>query len=459
MTTMPPGPRGWETFGFFGGGSAAGVVRFFERMARTHGPVSAFRLLNARIYLIDEPDLIAEILVRRQHDFVRDTGATLLRELVGDGLLTSEEPRHRERRRMLQPAFHRAQIATYAQAMVAESVRLGDRWAAQTTIDIAAEMRRLSLSIVGSALFGADLNGGAARIVDVLTRVIRKSAVLAPLLSLAEPLARAYRRRWPTGPGIFDSERRELDAIVAPVVARRRAANGNDIISLLLAQRDESGAPLSDEDIQNEAVTIVLAGHETTATALTWAWYLLALHPAAADTMFDEIDRVIGDRLPVAADVEALRYTAAVFNETLRLYPPAVAFGRRPIADMTLGGYVIPRGSSVFVSPYITQRNPRWFNEPGLFRPERWMDAATVRPKFAYFPFGGGAKMCIGESFSKLEGVLALATLARRFRLERSDLRPVGIAPGAALRPDRPIFMQPVARAARYDVGRLTQVP
>ena len=442
--TMPPGPRGRQTLGFFGGGSSAGVVRFFERMARTYGPVSGFHLLRARIYLIDEPDLIADILVRRQHEFVRDTGATLLRELVGDGLLTSEEPRHRQRRRMLQPAFHRAQIATYARAMVDESAAVAARWAGQQAVDIAAEMRRLTLGVVGSALFGTDLGASAAGVADVLARVIRKGAVLAPLLALTEPLAQAYRRRWPAGPGIFGAERRELDAIVAPVIARRRADGGSDIISLLLAQRDESGAALSDDDIRNEAVTLVLAGHETTATALTWAWYLLARHPAAAKTMADEIDGAIGDRLPTIADIEALPYTSAVFNETLRLYPPAVAFGRRPIADITLGGYHIPRGSSVFVSPYVTQRDARWFAEPDAFLPERW--AGPAPPKFAYFPFGGGAKMCIGESFSKLEGVLVLATLARRFQLELIGPQAVDIAAGAVLRPSRPIRMRPVAR-------------
>jgi cytochrome P450 len=446
---MPPGPRGWATLGFFGAGSAAGILSFLTETSRRYGPVAGFRMLNARIYIIDEPALIEEILVRRQHSFVRDTGATLLRELVGDGLVTSEEPRHRERRRMLQPAFHRGQIATYAGTMVSESVRLADDWAARLSggegIDIGLEMRRLTLAVVGSALFGADMHATADGVAAVLRRVAKKAAFIAPLLALCEPLILAYRRRFPAGPSLFfRAERRELEAIIAPIVARRRAAGGRDIVSLLLAERDERGAALSDDDLRNEVVTLVLAGHETTATALTWAWYLLAKHPAVAAKLEAEVDEVLGARDPTLDDVAQLPYTAAVLRETLRLYPPALAFGRRPIADVTLGGYLIPRGSSIFVSPYITQRNPRWFPDPDAFIPERW--AAAEPPKFAYFPFGGGAKMCIGEPFSNLEGVLVLATLARRLQLRLVSDDAVGIAPGATLNPDRPIVMRPEPR-------------
>lgn len=445
--TMPPGPRGRQTLGFFGGGTAAGVLAFLTETSRRYGPVAGFRIFNTHIYVIDEPALIEEILVRRQHLFVRDTGATLLRELVGDGLLTSEEPRHRERRRMLQPAFHRAQIAGYATAMIAEAARTADDWATRSSVDVAVEMRRLTLAVVGTALFGADMRAGADAVAAVLARVTRKAARIAPLLALCEPLLVAYRRRFPAGPSVlFRRERRELEAVVAPIVAQRRVAGGRDIVSLLLTERDERGAALSADDVRNEVVTLVLAGHETTATALTWAWHLLATHPAVAAKLRAELDAVLGDRDPTLDDVPRLIYTAAVFSETLRLYPSAVAFGRRPVADVTLGGYLIPRGSSVFLSPYITQRNPRWFVDPDAFDPERWFAPAPL--KFTYFPFGGGAKMCIGESFSKLEGVLVLATLARRLDLRSSDDAAVGIAPGATLRPDRPIIMEPTPRAA-----------
>ncbi len=442
---MAPGPRGWQTLGFFGGGSAGGVLAFLTDVSRRYGPVAGFRLFNARIFIVDEPDLIEEILVRRQHEFVRDTGATLLRELVGDGLLTSDEPRHRERKRMLAPAFHRAQIAGYATTMVAHASRLADEWTGSPSIEIGTEMRRLTLGIVGAALFGADMQTAADAVAVVLRRVAKRAAIIAPLLALCEPLVLAYRRRFPAGPSLFfGAERRALEAVIAPIVAQRRVAGGRDIVSLLLDQRDEHGAALDDDDLRNEVVTMVLAGHETTATALTWAWYLLATHPAIAQTLWRELDAVLGDRDPTLADIARLPYTTAVFTETLRLYPPALAFGRRPIADIELGGYAIPRGSSIFVSPYITGRNARWFADPTAFDPNRW--ATATPPKFAYFPFGGGAKMCIGDSFSKLEGTLVLATLARRFRLDLADTAAVGIAPGATLRPDRPIVLRPVMR-------------
>lgn len=444
---MPPGPRGLQTLGFLGGGSSGGIVTFLVETSRRYGPVAGFRLLGARIYIIDEPALIEEILVRRQHSFVRDTGATLLRELVGDGLVTSEEPQHRERRRMLQPAFHRAQIATYADAMVSEARRAANDWSAREHIDMGAEMRRLTLAVVGSALFGTDMGASADAVAAVLQRVAKKGAPIAPLLALCEPLVQWYRRRFPRGPSLFfGSERRALDRVIAPIVAQRRAKGQRDIVSLLLAERDERGAALDADDLRNEVVTLVLAGHETTATALSWAWYLLATHPAAARALREELDRVLGDRDPVLGDVAQLTYTSAVFTEALRLYPPALAFGRRPVADVTLGGYTIPRGSSIFMSPYVTQRNPRWFPEPDAFIPERWMNATP--PKFTYFPFGGGAKMCIGESFSKLEGVLVLATIARRLDLSLVDASsPIGVAAGATLRPDRPMLMRAVARA------------
>lgn len=444
---MPPGPRGWKTLGFLRP-SADGVIAFLTQTSRRYGPVAGFRVLGARVYVIDEPALIEEILVRRQHEFVRDTGATLLRELVGDGLVTSEEPRHRERRRMLQPAFHRAQIATYAGSMVSEAVHLADGWSARPNVEIAAEMRQLTLAVVGAALFGTDMRARADDVAGVLRRVIEKGSRVGPLLAFGEPLIAAYRRRFPRRPSLFfGRERRELEAIIAPIVAQRRTDGGRDIVSLLLTERDEHGAALSDDDVRNEVVTLVLAGHETTATALTWAWYLLATHPAAAAKLHAEVDAVLGDRDPTLDDVARLRYTSAVFSETLRMYPPAMAFGRRPIADVRLGGYTIPRGSSIFLSPYITQRNPRNFADPEAFVPERWFGEPPA--KFTYFPFGGGAKMCIGEPFSKLEGVLVLATLARRVQLALLGDATVGIASGATLRPDRPIRMQPRPRTNR----------
>jgi cytochrome P450 len=444
---LPPGPRGSATLGFFGIGSGGSRLRFLAATARAYGPISSFRVLNKRVCLVEDPALIEEILVRRQHGFGPGTGRMLLRELLGNALVTSEEPLHRQRRRMMQPAFHRAQIASYAEVMTREAGHAADAWSTRPVIDVGSQVRRLTLAVVGSALFGADMHQSAGPLAAVVARVVKKFTPLMLLNVLSEPLFRAYRTEFSGAPRlIFGSEREELEQIIAPLIARRRATRGNDILSLLLVARDESGDPLADEDIRNEVVSLVLAGHETTATALTWAWYLLATHPHVVRKLEAELDTVLGERDPSLDDIPQLTYTAKVFTETLRLYPPASWIERRPVETVDVGGYRLPRGTITFLSPYITQRNERWFPDPDAFEPDRWDTAAP--PKFAYFPFGGGAKMCIGESFAKVEGVLVLATIARRMRLELIDRKPVGIAPGVALRPDRAMLMRPVSRAS-----------
>lgn len=443
----PPGPRGRKALGFFGAGSLGGMLAFFENTAKEYGPLASFRILNKRIYLIDDAELIQELLVIRQHEFIRDAGATLGRELVGDGLLTREEPLHKERRRVLQPAFHREQIASYATIMTAECERLSREWQGKESIDIRMEMRRLTLSIVGVTLFGADFSDSADYIAQILQRVARRGVWLAPLITFLEPLVIQYRRINPHGRSLFfPRERKELEGIVAPIIEQRRGGQARDVLSLILNQA-EGEKPLTNEDVQNEVVTFVLAGHETTASALTWTWYLLAQHPEKSERLSSELDDVLGGRSPQFGDVPRLPYTMNVFKEAMRLYPPALLFARRPKNDIDFAGYRIQRGESMFISPYITQRNGRYFERPDSFEPERW-ENSTV-PKFAYFPFGGGAKMCIGEPFARLEGVLALATLAQNWTLERDTQEPIGIAGGALLNPDQSIMMHPRSRFAQ----------
>jgi cytochrome P450 len=441
----PPGPRGREVLGFFGRGSAQGTILFLEQTARRYGPLSYFRILNQRIYLVDDADLINEILVTRQHSFVRDNGATVLRELVGDGLLTRDEPRHRERRRILQPAFHRAQIESYAEFMISESERFSRELREGEPVNINQAMKQLTLSIVGSALFGSDFRESATRVAEVIQRVIRRFTWIGPTSALIEPVIVLYRRAFPRGPSLFfHAERKELERIVEPILRERRTAQRRDMLSLLLGERDDSDRPLSDEDVRNEIITLVLAGHETTATALTWTWYLLARHPEIEKKLHAELDAVIGDRDVTFDDLSRLTYTSTVFKEAMRLYPPAMAFGRRPNTTVELGGYTIPKGSTIMLSPYITQRNGRYYPEPLQFRPERWVDFSA--PKMAYFPFGAGAKMCIGEGFARMEGALVLAMLARAWRFRPITDQVSGIGPGLVLRPDRPILLKPFRR-------------
>jgi cytochrome P450 len=445
MSRLPPGPGLRGTADFVARASRGGLLPFFVELATRYGPVSSFPLGPQRIVLVDEPALVEEILVTRQHEFVRDTGATLLRELVGEGLLTTDDPAHLARRRLMQPAFHRARVARYAETIVAETDRVVASWPGRETFDVGAEMASLALAAVGAALFGADVRDRARDVADVLAGVARRGGAFAALLAVAGPLVGPLRRAFPTRASLlFPRERARLEALVAPLVTRDRAQPGDDLLSLLVGARDDAGGALGDDAVRDEACMLVLAGHETTANALTWAWYALAEHPAVERRLHAELDAVLAGRAPTADDLRALPYTAAVLDETLRLYPPATVFARRPRAAFELGGYAIPAGASVFVSPFVTQRNPRFFRDPLAFRPERWTEPAP--PRFAFFPFGGGSKMCIGEPFARLEATLALARIASRRALRRVERGPIGPAPQVLLRPARPVLVRATAR-------------
>jgi cytochrome P450 len=440
--TYPPGPRGLETLGFFGRGSATGALGFVEKTARQYGPVSSFRVLHQRIFVFNDADLIRDVLVTRQHDFERDIGARFLRELVGDSVITRMEPQHRERRRVLQPAFHREQIESYANVMIDFSMRAVSEWAGQQEIAVGSEMRKLTLSIVGASLFGADFTLAAGEIAAILRRVFQKARIVMPLMGPLRPFMVSYRKLFPRGPSLFfEAERRALDRIVMPLIEERRRASSKDIVSLLIAME------LSDRDARDEIVTFVLAGHETTATALTWACYLLARHPEVSARIAAEVDEVLEDRRMTFDDVGKLRYTAMVFNEVLRLYPPAPLFGRRAVRNIDFGAFTVPKGASVMLSPWITHRDSRYWERPEAFEPERW--ESSTAPKFAFFPFGGGAKMCIGDAFAKFEGIIVLAEMARRFHFALAEQQDVGIRTGVTLQPDRPIRLLTVPRPVR----------
>ncbi len=447
---IPPGPRGWEVTQFFGNGDFAKTLDFLTRQAREHGPILSFSLLGRRMYVLDDPALVRDVLVVKQHAFARATGAALLREIVGTSVLTAEEPLHRARRRMLQPAFGRAQLATYGAVMAEEARIARDALAPGDVIDVGDAMTRLTLAVTGRTLFGADVGKHATAMSAALARAMADVSRLGPLLEVLPPWAGAVRRRLPLPSNrTFARARRELGAIVASVVARRRAGEReNDLLALALAARDDDGSPFDDRALADELATLLLAGHETTATALCWTWYVLASHPRVEAALHAELDAVLGARDPEPDDVARLPYTSAVFAETLRLYPSASAFGRRALERCELGGYTIEAGAGIVISPYVIHRNPRYFPEPETFRPERFL--GEERPEFAYLPFGGGARRCIGEAFARMEGVLAIATLARRLRFERLDPIPVAIGT-ATLRPARPIRVRVCERRPRVD--------
>jgi cytochrome P450 len=444
---VPPGPRGLDVLRFFGGGSFAQTLGYFEEVSRRYGPIASFRILGRRLHLVTAPELVRDVLVVQQHRFTRANGAAILTDLLGASMLTVDEPRHREQRRIVQPAFHSARIARYGESMIAQTQRATQSWRDGDAVDVSTAMTRLALAIVGRALLGSDVGGNAAALETSLARAMRIVSWLGPILEAVPPWANRLRLRLPLPANArLASARAEMGAVVQGVIAARRTDPGDrgDLLSLLLAARDAGGAELDAQAIADELVTMLLAGHETTANALAWAWYSLSRDPQLAARVESEVLAATGGRDVTVGDLPALRLTANVFAEALRLYPPASAFGRRALVPCTLGGYAVAAGDGILLSPYVSHRNPAVFARPDAFEPDRWFD--TVPPPFAYFPFGGGSRLCIGEAFARMEGTLVLATIARNFRLCSIDERPIGIAAHATLRPARPI----VLRASRH---------
>ncbi len=411
------------------------VLAMVERMHRRHGDVVRWRLGAIPFYLVADPELVREVLVTRHREFVKSRALQRARALLGHGLLTSEGDFHLRQRRLSQPAFHRERVAALAGDMSALAARTGEGWKEGAELDVGREMNAMALAIAGRTLFGASVEEEADEIGRALTDALglftRLSNPLAPLLDrLPVPATRRFHRA-----------RQRLDATILRMIdERRRSGEARaDLLGLLLAARDEEGdgGGMTDEQLRDEVLTLFLAGHETTANALAWTWHLLGAHPEAEARFHAEVDAVAGGRLPGAADFPALPYTRAVLAESMRLFPPAYLIGREPKEDVALGGFRVRRRSVVLMSPWLMHRDPRFWDAPSEFRPERWtpeMEAAL--PRFAYFPFGGGPRKCIAEGFAWMEGVLALATLGRRWRLRPvPGARPV-TAPLITLRVD-----------------------
>jgi len=407
----PPAPKG---------GILLGVLPEFRKdppeylrhIAREHGDIAVLRLGRQQVYFINRPDWIRDILVTHQANFKKSRMLERARVLLGDGLLTSEGEFHKLQRRLVQPAFHRERLAGYATAMVECADACQARWRAGVEMDIAAEMMRLTLAIVARTLFSADVSAEAGEIGAALSEVLGLfETVLMPFSEWLEKLPLPSVRR-------FERARASLDATIYRIIGQRRSSGRDegDLLSmLLLAQDEDTGGRMTDQQVRDEALTLFLAGHETTANALTWTWFLLSQNPECEAKLHEELAAVLDRRIPGFADVPQLRYTEMIFAEAMRLYPPAWAVGRRTLVDYPIGDYTIPAGAVLLMSPYVTHRDARWFADPDRFDPGRWSpEESGKRPKFSYFPFGGGARVCIGERFAWMEGVLLLATIAPR---------------------------------------------
>jgi cytochrome P450 len=421
-------------------------LAFLTRTARRYGDVSRFRMGPVELFLVNRPEWIRDLFVTHASVFHKGRGLERAKRLLGEGLLTSEDPVHLRQRRMMQPAFHRERIAGYGAAMVDLAERLAREWKHGDTRDVALEMTRLTLAIVGRTLFDADIEAEADEIGAALTETLALfgRSVALPYFEILDRLPLPSNRR-------FVRAKARIDATIARLIAERRGtpAGRSDLLSLLLAARDTEGdgRGMTDAQVRDEAITIFLAGHETTANALAWTWYLLSKNPDAEAKLHAELDAVLGGRPPAVADLPRLRYAEMVLAESMRLYPPAWIVGRRALEPYAIGGYTVPKRSIVVACQWVTHRDPRYFPDPERFDPERWTpETKEARPKFSYFPFGGGPRVCIGEGFAWMEGVLVLAAMARRWRLRLSEDRPVVPAPSITLRPKGGIRMWLEAR-------------
>jgi cytochrome P450 len=439
-------------------------LAFFSNLARDYGDIVSYKMAGEQLFLVGDPQHIKDILVTHNRNFMKGRGLQRSKRLLGEGLLTSEGAFHLRQRRLMQPAFHRDRIAGYGRTMVEHADRLRSGWVDGATLDIAREMNRLTLNIVGKTLFDADVESHAVAVGEALSGVMDTFWVMMlPFAELLErlPVPKLRRARLARG---------RLDAIIYRLIADRRASGRDhgDLLSMLLTAQDEDdpstgstpdaargdstskgvmseparqagesngGGVMTDRQVRDEAMTIFLAGHETTANALTWTWYLTGESPDVEAKMHEEIDRVLQGRPPTIADIPSLPYIERVVTESMRLYPPAWIIGRRALGEYPVGNYVAPAGALFLVSPYIVQRDARFYPDPERFDPDRWTpEFRSALPKFAYFPFGGGPRQCIGESFAWMELILLVASIAQQWRMRLVPGHPVVPQPVVTLR-------------------------
>ncbi len=410
------------------------TLGFIER-GRNYGDVVRMRFLYLTAYFLYHPDDIEYVLSTNAKNFIksRSLRSPFFQRLLGNGLLTSEGEFWRRQRRLAQPAFHRQRISGYGDVMVEYTDRLISSWSDGGTRDIHQDMMRLTLEIVVKTLFNAEVSGDAAKVERALSQIVKpfsSQATLKWILDNRLP-TKTHRR--------FNECAKEIDEIVYRIISERRASglDQGDLLSMLLAAQDEDdGSQMTNRQLRDEVMTLFLAGHETTALTLSWAWYLLAQNPAVEQNFHTELDEVLAGKLPTAADVPQLKFTGMIAKESMRLYPPAYALGRESIEECEVGGFRMPAKTQVFMFQWAVQRDPRFFDQPNSFNPERWTgEFANALPKYAYFPFGGGPRACIGNYFAMMEVVLLLATMGQRFRFSLLPEHPVSLLPAMSLRP------------------------
>lgn len=438
-TPRPPGPRGLPFIG-----EARRFMRdplgFLAGVADTYGDIANFRLGAVDVFFVRHPDYVREVLIAQRASFTMSPLRARLNAVVGEGLFTSRGELHARQRRLIQPVFRKSRIEAYAGQMAALSRRTSEQWRPGAEIELTDEMMKLTMFIAARALFDHDIEDDAASVSRNVGTVLEFFTRLSsPFLDLALKLPLPSSLR-------FRRAVRDLDAVIYRMIERRRGAAGpgNDLLSLLMqAKDDETNVIMTEKQLRDEVLTLLIAGHETTANLLSWTLYLLAQKPAADQRLHAETKALLTGRAGfTAADCDRMVYARMVIHEALRLYPPGWFIGRAALADVRLGQYTVPKGAVVMMSQYIMHRDPRFFEDPEQFIPERWGGGLQDRlPRGAYFPFSAGDRHCIGEGFAWQEALLILATLIERWRFELVPGQSIRPKPSVTLRPDSPIRM------------------
>ena len=427
---FPPGPNeGLKRWSL--GPLNDNPLDYFTKIARDYGDIAGIRMLNFKTIFINHPDTIEEVLVTGARKYSKGRVLRANRHVFGEGLLTSEGEFWLRQRRLAQPAFHRGRIASYAATMVEYTQRMLEGWRDGEERDAHQEMMRLTLQIVGKTLFDADVERDAQEVGRSLELLLELGANFRRTIFVPHWLPTPTNLR-------VHREVAQIERILYRIIGERRASgrDAGEFLSMLLAARDEDGSRMTDKQLRDEAITLFLAGHETTASTLSWTWWLLAQNPAAEAKLHAELDAIVGDRAPSLEDLPDLPYTGHVITESLRLYPAAWGLARLALEDHELRGYPVRKGMGVAMAQWVVHRDPRWYEAPEEFRPERWQGDLVKRlPRFAYFPFGGGPRQCIGNAFALMETALVLATIAQKFRLRLLAGHPVVPLASITLRP------------------------
>jgi cytochrome P450 len=436
MTSLKPIPTGTPLLGNLRE-FQRDRLGFLLRLRQEYGDIVHFRLFSSDIYLLSRPDMIKQVLVDHHKRYYKGRAYQRIRFALGNGLLTSEGDFWLRQRRLVQPAFHRKNLETLPPVITGAAQEMLTSWrttaAKGLPVDINAEMMRLALTIVSRALFKTDVGDRAEEVADALDVLMEQSQRRIQNPLLLPPILPTRDDR------IFRQAVHTIDEIVYGIIDTRRRAEkeGSDLISLLIAAVDaDTGERMTDQQLRDEVITLFLAGHETTANALSWTWYLLSKYPEIERKLYAELKQVLCGRVPELADLPNLKYTRMLVDESIRLYPPAWLISRTAREDDIVDGVTIPAGSVAFLSPYVTHRHPDLWENPEGFDPERFnRQKSESRPDFAYFPFGGGPRLCIGNNFALMEAQLVMATLVQHFRVELVPGHPIEFQPSITLRP------------------------